>query len=268
MIVLKSAAFIFSEVFPNEVFLEITKYADFDTSKILLSVSKVMNNVISSQNEARRKLVNGMAFGKEEWLKFYDLDIGKEPLLPRDIVEILNSPCHMDPTRSLRDTHILTLIPKGLTIKSFGEHAKKYFLASIVYNCAYQPIHDALETPNDKSYWVLMSKNVLNGSKGHSFKKQQEMVFKLSQNTNVNCEFPIALEAAVSILTHQIRSEELLFSGYLGSHICCLEEFSNYQLVFGGLGFAQPSLFVRNYNYDYEFIGVAVLRKFRPLIIG
>ncbi|MBA3602295.1 MAG: hypothetical protein H0W50_01315 [Parachlamydiaceae bacterium] len=36
---------IFSEFFPMEVVREITKYADFDTSKILLSVSKEMNNV-------------------------------------------------------------------------------------------------------------------------------------------------------------------------------------------------------------------------------
>ncbi len=97
---------VYSEPLPLDVIREIAKYADFDTLKIVSRVSKGVSKEISILNEDRRKIVR-IAFGKEEWLKFYDLDVGIEPMLPRDIIEILNSPCHLDPTKIVRDTHIL-----------------------------------------------------------------------------------------------------------------------------------------------------------------
>ncbi|MBA3603685.1 MAG: hypothetical protein H0W50_08605 [Parachlamydiaceae bacterium] len=255
----KSAVSIFSEVFPLEVVREITNYADFDTSKILLRVSKGMNNVISSQNEERRKLVKGMAFGKEEWLKFYDQDIGNEPLFPRNIIEIL---------KSVGDSFFLTLIPKGQSVKSFGELSKKYFPTSTGYDeDVFKPILEVLETPNDKSYWALMSKDVLNGSRGKKFEAQQKMVAEFFQNANVNCKVPTALEAVVSILTHHVRSGERLFSDNPITYTRCLDVYKGYQVVVGG--FALSGLRVHYYYSDGDDrLGVAALRKFRPLVIG
>ncbi len=257
-----------SELLPMDVMQEIAKYADFDTSKILSSVSKGIRNVISIQNKERRNFVKGMAFGKEEWLKFYDLDIGYEPMLPRDIIEIINSPCYMDPSRSLRDTHILTIIPRGISVKKFGKPAKKYFPTRIGFRFTEESVVDALKTPNDKSYWVLMSKDVLNGSRNKSFKTQQKMVAELSQNANVHCEVPTALEAAVSILTHQVRLGERLFSDNPETYTRCLDMYEGYQVIVGG--FAPSGLIVTEIsNYaDSDDDGVAVLRKFRPMAIG
>ncbi|MBA3603600.1 MAG: hypothetical protein H0W50_08165 [Parachlamydiaceae bacterium] len=228
-----AVASIFSEFSPMDVVGEITKYADFDTLKVLLSVSKNINTVIFSQNEERSKLVKGVAFGKEEWLKFYDLDIGNEPLLSRDNIKMFNSPDPSDPTKRLIDTHLLTLIPKGVSVTSFGELAKKHFPTRRAYRDAYQPILDVVATPNEKSYWALMSKDVLNGSRNKSFETQQKMVAVLSQNANVNCEIPSALEAAVSILTHQVRSGERLFSDNPLTATRCLEVFKGFQGVGG-----------------------------------
>ncbi|MBA3602620.1 MAG: hypothetical protein H0W50_03050 [Parachlamydiaceae bacterium] len=109
-----------------------------------------------------------------------------------------------------------------------------------------------------------MSKDVLNGSRGEDFKKQQEMVVELSQNANDNWEVPTALEAAVSILTHQIRSGESLFSNP-PTYTRCLDVFENCQVVVGGF---VPSGLSVDSCYDQNDIGVAVLRKFRPLVIG
>ncbi len=259
-----NVALFFFDFLPMDVVREITKDADFDTSKTLLSVSKGMNNLISNQNKDRRKLVKGVAFGKEEWLKFYDLDIGLEPMISRDIIKILNSPCHMDPTRSLRDTHILTLIPKGVSLKNLGELAKKKFPTITGYGYAYQPILDELETLNDKSYWALMSKDVINGSGDESFEKQQEIVAKLSQNANVNCEVPSALEAAISILTHQVRLGERLFCDNPITFTRCLEVYKGCRLLVGC--FTPSGLDIDDDGYgDSSSIGVAVMRKFRPL---
>ncbi|MBA3603932.1 MAG: hypothetical protein H0W50_09920 [Parachlamydiaceae bacterium] len=254
------------EVLPMDVVREITNYADFDASKNLSCVSKAINNVISIRNVKRKNLIKETAFGKEEWLKFYDLDTGIEPMLPRDIIEILNSPCYMDPTRSLKDTHILTLIPKDVSVKSFGELAKKYFPISTGYAYAFEAILEKLVTPNDKSYWALMSKDVLNGSRGECFETQYEMVGKLSQHAMVNCEVPSALEAAISILTHQVRLGERLFSDNPEAYTYCLEAYNDYQVFLGG--FASAGLSVSIILYNVSNIGVAVMRKFRPLVIG
>ncbi len=89
----------FDHNLPLEIFSEIASYADFDTLKAILEVSKLSNKVVSIQNEKRREEIKGIAFGKGEWFKFFGLDTGKEPMLPRDIVGILNSPCHMDPNK-------------------------------------------------------------------------------------------------------------------------------------------------------------------------
>ncbi len=249
---------IYFELLPKDVVQEITKYADFDASKNLLSVSKWISKVISIQNEARKKLVTGIAFGKEEWFKFYDLDIGNEPMLPRDIIEIL---------KSVGDTYALTLIPKGQSLKSLGELAKKYFPTSTGYDeQAHKPLVDILETANEKSYWALMSKDVLNGSRGIDFEAQKKMIAEFSQNANVNCEIPTALEAAVSILTHHVRSKERLFSSNPMTYTRCLEFYIGCHVVVGG--FAPSGLHVDiSLKIDGE-VGVSALRKFRPLVIG
>ncbi len=256
---------IYCEHLPMDVIPEIIKYTDFDTSKNFFSVSKYIRKVIFIQNEERRKSVKGIAFGKEEWLKFYDVDIGNEPLLPRDIIEILNRPDHLDPTRSLRNTHTLTLIPR-VSVKSIGELNKKYFPTSTGYGHAYQPVLDQLETPNDKSYWSLMSKEVLNGSRDKNYETQQKMVAVLSKNAKVNCEIPTALEAVVSILTHHVRSGERLFSVNPETSTRCLDVYKCNPVVVGH--FAPSGLEFYCNSFANDSSGVAVMRKFRPLVIG
>ncbi len=111
-----------------------------------------------------------------------------------------------------------------------------------------------------------MSKDVLNESRSKNFEAQQKMVAVLSQNANVNCEIPTALEAAVSILTHHVRSGERLFSRDPVTYTRCLDMYEDCQVVVGG--FAPSGLLVSCRNYDSDDIGVAALRKFRPLVIG
>ncbi len=254
-----------SELFPMDVIGQIAKYTDFDTSKILMAVSKRISNVILIQNEERKKLVKGMAFGREEWLKFYDLDLGREPLLPRDIIEILNMPCYMDSTRNLRDTHILTLIPKDLSLKSLGLLAKKYFNTTTGYEYVDQCFLKT-EKPNDKSYWVLMSKGILKGSKNKWPIKQEKMIAELSQKANVNCELPTPLEAAASIITHQVRLGERLFSDNPMTYTLCLDGNKEGRLMAVG-GFALSGLNVKWSCCGIREIGSAVLRKFQQLSI-
>ncbi|MBA3604031.1 MAG: hypothetical protein H0W50_10440 [Parachlamydiaceae bacterium] len=147
-----------------------------------------------------------------------------------------------------------------------GKLAKKYFPTETGYGSV-QVVIDELKMPNDKSYWALMSKDVLNGSRNKSFKKQQKMVSELSKKASVQCEVPKALEAVVSILTHQVRSGVRLFSDNPVTYTRCLEELADFQVLVGGFapsGLRVPYLL----SYANPCFGVAVLRKFRSLAIG
>ena len=53
-------------------------------------------------------------------------DIGEEPPLPPNICEILASPCPFDPKKTVRETHMLVLVParvdgEPLTLNHMGE---------------------------------------------------------------------------------------------------------------------------------------------------
>ncbi len=255
---------------PSDVFPQIASYADFDTLKVLLEVSKEVNAVVSILNDKRREAVKEVAFGRNEWLEFFGLDTGNEPMLPRDIVEILNNPCPMDPTKEVGATHVFTLIPRDLSFESLGQHVKKYFPMETGYGQVDEAIFEELKAPNEKSYWVLMSKDVFmpkdlpHGSRCKTFERQQEMISELAQNANVNYEIPGVLEAAVSILTHQVRSAKRLFNT---NYTRCLEKVNDNHIIVGG--FRPSGLFVHiGSTKPLIFIGIAGLRKFRPLVLG
>ncbi len=243
---------------PLEIFSEIASHADFDTLKTLLEVSKLSTKVVSSLNEKRREAVKEIPFGKEEWSKFFGLDIGNEPMLPRDIEEILNSPDHMDPTKKVSDTHIFTLIPRE-SLKSLGQLANKYFMTEKGYG-------HVKKAPNEKSYWALMSRKILNGTKNATGERHLEMVSELAQIVNVKYEVPGVLEAAVSILTHYVRSGEYLFSSEFPLTLThCLEKVDGYHLVVGAFNSGGMRVYSDPYNAR---TGVAALRRFRPLVLG
>ena len=76
----------------------------------------------------KRLLYDDWAFGKSKWAKYIG-DIGEEPPLPKEIFQIMTSPCPDNPRKRIYETHVLTLIPKEvnkqpLTLNSLGEHVQ------------------------------------------------------------------------------------------------------------------------------------------------
>jgi hypothetical protein len=244
-----------SEVLDSDVISLIISYADFETSNAFLEVSKGAYKMVSILNTKR---IKEEAFGKKEWFDFFGLNIGDEPEFPSHIIKILNSPCPMDPTKKVKDTHLFVVIPKNLTVKSFEVIARKY-LDIDNYN-SYRLVPSALETVNAASYWLLMSKDLFPGSRGQSSEKLLEMVNKFSQAVKVDYQIPTIFEAVVSILMRFIRTRERLFSDNPGTYTRCLDKI-RHQVVVGGFG--HSGLRVHdNGIYFCNFIGVAVVRRF------
>ncbi len=202
-----------SEVLFSDIFNLIIPYANFDTLNTLLEVSKGINGLIFKLNEQRKKAVEGIAFGKEEWFKFHNHYIeGNEPLLPRDIIQILNS-FDRDNLKKIKDTHFFTLIPRDICVENFKELVHKTFGYRVnggTYTCANASpeIKCYSTTLTRRSYWVLISKEILNGSLNKTFEEQQEIVSELTLKDRVNYQIPDSIEVIICFTMDLLRSKK------------------------------------------------------------
>ena len=208
---------------------------------------------------------SGNYFGQKDWEEYFG-DVGVEPPLPEDIVEILKAPCPVfnsegkDAGLKVKDTHFLTLIPAAingdpLTLDLIRELVKspKNGGNAIKYEYYYPENHNS--TPVSKSHWMLMSKDVIPNSKGKSYLEQ----LKLLPSGH---EAPHLIDAVVSIFMHYVHTKERLFSDNPLTYTRCQEKNSSgkYQMSTGG--FSGSGLFVCTYDFIRHRIGLCVSRKF------
>ncbi len=254
-----------SEKLVTDIFPILASYVDFDTHQALALVSKGTNGVVSFLNEKRREAVKGIAFGAKEWREYF-LYFLEEPPLPQNILEILNSQCHLDSSRKVKDTHILALVPKNLTLEGLDDLAKGYFpLKACFWEATYSAlISKAFPAPIEKSFWVLMSKDILSESTNLHFIEQQKMVNKLSETSGIKCEIPTALEVAICVFTHYARSKEYLFIRNIPQTVTrCID--SHNKVIIGYLPILNSLLINVYTNEPDSDIGVVVMRRFKPL---
>ncbi len=211
--------------------------------------------------EARVKESFIEPFGAVAWSSYFG-DIGKEPPLPRDIVQIWMARCPFWPDKKVKDTHVLVLIPqivngKPLTLKSLDELVQSpkqgpktkydYFRDSVLTEHG--------DTPAEPSHWVLLTRDVIPNSRNKPYAEQQKLVTKAS-----SYQVPKALEAAVCLFMEHARTGNRLYSDSPWTYTRCQEKTDSGQLVVGGFGAAGLSLHL--YVGDYGYYGVGGLRKF------
>ena len=228
-----------SDALPNsDVFKHIASRLDFDDFKAFSETSRGCNGMVSLINEERKKAVEGFAFGKEQWFQYWGVRDDVEPTLPRDIVKVLERPDPEEPAKKIRDTHMLTLILRNQTAQSVTKlrlAGSGYFDQDVAYR---------LGKPNDKSYWALMRKDVLggvdrvNGSRGKNKDKHNAMLAELSEDGKANYSLPTTLEAVTSILAHEARFGERLFSQNPCTYTRCEEMVGHWSVVVGGVASA------------------------------
>ena len=205
------------------------------------------------------------AFGKAKWKKYFG-DIGVEPPLPKDIVEVLKSPCPYWGGKRVEETHMLVLIPqaingKPLTLNTLqqliqapqGEgHATKY---EYYYKDTQKEI-GGQSVPS--SYWALITKDVLPNSRSKTYAEQQALI-------KGPYAVPGALEIATGILMHHAQTGERLYSDSPDTYTRCQEKLSNgYRVVVGSFG--SSGLHVGSFRYvddgRIDYGGLGGVRKF------
>jgi hypothetical protein len=199
------------------------------------------------------------------WERYYG-HVGSEPSFPSNIKEIMDSPCPFWEGKQVRDTHLLVLIPsrvagKPLTLDYLGEliQSPKGGGHKTQYRFYWDEIRKAIgnQSPG-RSYWVLMTRDVLPGSRRKRYYDQCALVANHANRTGLAYEVPGALEAAVVMLLHHVRSGKRLYSDR--TYTRCQDNVQGRQLVVGG--FSSGGLFVYGHFYVFNFHGVSALRKF------
>jgi hypothetical protein len=208
--------------------------------------------------------------GEAEW-KHYFGDVGLAPDLPSDMAAILDGPCPFWPEKLVKDTHLLVLMPATVggvpfTLNGLGELIKHSNNGG--HRTEYRYYNERVKAQIGKespprSYWVLMTRDVLPRSLGGVYAHQKALVAGYASREGVPYALPSVLEAATAILMHYAREGERLFGDYSWISTRCQEVVDgSYPAVVGG--FESSGLIVstrHDYAHSYP-CGVACCRKF------
>ena len=158
-------------------------------------------------------------FGPKEWETYFG-QVEELLPLPKNINEILNSPCPYWTNKKVKDTHLLTIIPnfvneKKLNHSLFRELIKKPKIgAKSDYDC-----FDVREFDKaiDSTEWVLFLKDVIPNSRNKTFEEQKSLIKK-------GYTLPSSIEASISIFTNYAKNQEVLYPNkYPRTYFICSE---------------------------------------------
>ena len=218
--------------------------------------------------------VPSQAFGAKEWRQYLG-EVDTEPPLPSNIDQILNSRCPFWPEAVVKDTHLLVLIPSRVADKPLTLNLLEELIRSpkgLGNPTEYRYYHDGAQgvlgdqSPKT-SYWALMTRDVLEGSRDKEYPGQKALVAARARETGLPYELPGALEAATVILSHYVRSGERLYTDVPWTWTRCQELVAHVgrhcPVAVGGFSARGFGVDVDNHvNSSRGYRGVSSLRRF------
>ena len=262
---------------PNEVWKVIFSGANFKELRNCSLVDKKWNQLTNDPMLVKKMIYEEYCFNPSHWNEFcgvgtvLDDEIAKAyASLPKDIREILKSDYN---GQKVIDTHMLVWIPetikgKPITIDNFGALLKAK--PEFCYNATgYRVIWDEIVQQEGsklvKSGWVLMTTDVISGSRKKSFAEQKLLVESLNKNGQTGYRVPKTAEAIICIAAQYLRSKESkkrLFSDEPWTFTRCQENVQGLQTMVGGFAPSGLSVWFTRNDDRYGAIGVAGLREF------
>jgi len=261
------------EILYDELVLEVFSHLNLATLGTICYISKAWKRLVNEPILWKIAIHREIAFGNNKWAQCFGADVVKDEdnkeefssLPSDDFIADCKKFKNIFPERNAKDSLMLVRLPKtlngGLTLKSLGELAKKYFSASdtgyrLIWSLIIQELGDK---SIDKSQWVWMTKDVLPGSRNKGYGEQQKIVADLAEKSLIGYEVPEIIESAVCILSQYFGSNIRLFSDTPWTYTRCKEKVQGNQTIVGGL--VPTGLDVFYDNFDNNYIGVAALRK-------
>jgi hypothetical protein len=208
-----------------------------------------------------------IAFGKDDWAWYFG-DVGEVPPIPEVMAETLKALCPFNPGKQVGDTHMLMLIPQTVNGKPFTLNLLQELIGSPqgkdATSFAYyaSSVKKALgDAQTARPYWILMTKNVIPGSRNKTYGEQKQFVQEKGADVY---ELPSAIEAAASILMHYFKTDECLYGQDPWTYTRCQETVTEDQWPVAIGGFSRGGLGVHDRS---PFVGIctdgaAAVRKF------
>ncbi len=264
-------------ILPDELVLEVFSRLTLATLGIICSISKEWERLASDPILLKKTIYREVAFGNDKWAQYFGKDAVKDEdnkdewsSLPwKDFIEDCKKFKSLFPEKQAKDILMLVRLPKTLngqlTLKSFGKLTKKYFPdieedTSLLIRS--KIISKLGEISIDRSRWVMMTKDLLPGTRNKSYHEQQKMIAELAKKSLINYEVPETLESVVCILSQYLDSKTYLLSHNPFTLTRCQENIEGNQIIVGS--FSSIGLCV-HYRYSYNDcndIGIAALRGF------
>jgi hypothetical protein len=214
--------------------------------------------------------VPSTAIGPKEWEQYFG-EVGAVSPLPANIDEILNSPCPFWEDKQVKDTHLLVLVPamvdeRPFTLDLLGDLIKspKGGGSKTKYDYYDSTVKEELGAKSPgSSYWVLMTRDVLPGSRDKTYDAQKALVAAHASRLVLPYEMPDALSAATAILLHHARTGERLYTDDPLTYTRCQEKVlgNKYSVIVGGFCSGGLDVYSDDGVHD-DGSGVSCLRKF------
>lgn len=169
-------------------------------------------------------------FGAEEWLRYFGVEL-VEPPLPPNFNEVLLGPCPFRAGRTIRETHILVLIPATVNgepytldrLHALIQHPREGFASQFEhYHPDFEREWGARAMDIEHPYWVLMTREAVDDSKDY-----EEAYLRASELANASAALlaltdgqgtPTALEVATGIMLDYVRSGEMTIYRFNNQH--------------------------------------------------
>lgn len=228
-----------------------------------------MNSTTETKSAKNLVIIDeSFAFGRTKWIRYIG-DPGEAPPLPSNIRQLLEAPCPFWPDKSVKQTHVLTLIPKtvtriidnnpvtvDLTLKTFENLVKNPISGQAV---SYRPsVHQGVYSDRvlqlcgdigvKESHWILMTKDVIPESRSKIATEQEQLLQKGKHDA------PSFLDATVSILLNQTKC-----SFNKSTFTVCTEKIKGGRVVVGGLN--EQGLLISYIISTSYIIGTAAVLK-------
>ena len=201
-------------------------------------------------------------FGVEEWTRFFG-DVGEIPPLPKNIQDILSTPCPFVREKTIGETHLLVLMPAQVNGRPFNLNRLQKLIQqpregkARDYAEDYQTIKkDVGNLTIGSPYWLLMTSGILADSTSKDYESHCALLKSIAHTTGLSYTLPNALEAATTILSHAHRG---VTSFYSETFTRCQDAIGSGYVIVGG--FTGETLTINRYSFANDTVGAAgVLR--------
>src|SRR6267154_3025251 len=194
----------------NPVLLPIFSCVDLSTLGTIRQVCQQWKKTADSPNLEKNIIYNTVAFNCQKWrnyggdeIKSCDNEESELKSLPDNMSEIFKN---YFPGKKMKDC-LLVRIPNGTSLLTLKRIMQKFLQKKGSFSEAFHHFISPVDNATGKSYWILMSKQVLDVTRGKHFKQQVELANNLGYDAP-----PKAVEAVACIFSEFLSTGNRLFN--------------------------------------------------------